>query len=224
MKHEPRYISTTTIQGDKRYIESVQVKSYSIRYKDKKNRIVKKFDARKRLRVEVVFRIKKLQSTRTVKSVSYGLPLARRKRPPSDKIIQTQFRKKHAFKILSGKHQITSEVDKMHNLVSWTYHYKPETKAEKAAKRKEQRAQQRRDKVLKEHKKAQDAKRKPIDQELVLKTRIKALTKKLKQVTREKAQRKRDRAQRKVERGLRENTGSRKNKVRIDRTIHKKFR
>lgn len=132
-----RYISVRTLKNKKRVTEYVIVKSYLIRYRDSKNKIVK-FDARKKLRVEVQFEMSNGTIRWKQNSTSYGLPLRRRKRPISDKIIQTQMRKKHALKLGRG-HIIVSEVGEMNNLVSWTYYYQSKTKAEKAAQRKKRR-------------------------------------------------------------------------------------
>lgn len=136
------YISTKTIKKTKRVTEYVDAELYEIRYKqlNKKTgreRIVK-FDARKKLRVEVVFKIKSGAVTRKIVSESYGLPAKKRKRPVSQKIIVNQIARKHALKLKRG-HLIVDTSEPLHNMYSWTYYYQDKTKAEKAALRKKRR-------------------------------------------------------------------------------------
>ena len=146
------YLSTKTIQKKKRITEQVDAKLSKIRYRDSKNKIVK-FDARKKLRVEVTFRVKRGVKYKTVISTSYGLPLRKRKKSVPEKIIHNQIQRKHQEKIKRG-HLIVSQTDSLHNLYAWTYFYQDKTKAEKAEARRKKRAAQK-----KAQKKKQSAKR-----------------------------------------------------------------
>lgn len=145
MKEKVRYISVKTVQKTERVTEYVVVEKYKIRYRDKNNKIVK-FDTRKKLRVEVQFIMNRgtvVPKKWSINSKSYGLPLRRRKRPVSDKIIQSQFARKHALKIQRG-HMIVSQVDEHYNLYSWTYYYQSKTKVQKALERKKNREKKQR--------------------------------------------------------------------------------
>lgn len=153
------YISIKSIHKKERVTEHVDAKLSSIRYKNSKNRIVK-FDARKKLRVEVVFKVKRAGNKyKTVISTSYGLPARKRKRPVSEKIIHNQIQKKHLEKIKRG-HLITSQTDPLHGLYAWTYFYQDKTKAEKAKARREKRAKMKKAKKKTTHKGSRNERRK----------------------------------------------------------------
>ena len=146
MPREVRYLTYTDIKKKQRVTEHVEVKLATIRYKNAKNRIVK-FDARKKLKVEVVFRVKRGVKWVTEKSASYGLPLRKRKKPVSEKIIHNQIQKKQLSKLSRG-HMIVNTSEPLHNLYSWSYFYQDKTKVEKAALRKKKGAKAKREKEL----------------------------------------------------------------------------
>jgi len=154
MARKIRYLTLTDMKKKKRVVEHVEVKLSSIRYRNTKNRIVK-FDARKKLRVEVVFKIKRGVKFRSENSTSYGLPLRRRKKPISEKIIHNQILKKQMIKLGRG-HNIVNTSEPLHNLYSWSYFYVAKTRAEKAEARKKERG--------KEKKKNQKSQRERVQQ------------------------------------------------------------
>lgn len=137
-----RYLSSKTIKGKKRITEYVEAELTQIRYiwfnrKTKREKIVK-FDPKKKLRVEVVFKIKSGGATYKIPSSSYGLPYRVRKKPTSEKILLKQIKKKHLAKLKKG-HLIVNQSQPEHNLYSWTYYYQAKTKKEIAEQGKKRR-------------------------------------------------------------------------------------
>lgn len=152
-----RYVSVKRVDNTKRITEYIDAELFEIRYrhvnpKTKRSKIVK-FDRRKKLSVEVVFRVSTAGGKHIKQvSTSYGLKAAKRKQPVSRKIILNQIQKKHLLKIKRG-HLIVNRSEPQHNLYAWTYFYQAKTRAElKAQQKKRKKAQ------LLQQKKAQQKK------------------------------------------------------------------
>lgn len=136
--HRPiTYISVAkATKARKAYHEYVTATLFDIRYRDSKNKIVKKFNKKQKLRVEVVFLLDRGQGTyKRINSRSYGLKLRRRKRPVSLKIILNQIERKLALKRLRG-HGVIVEVDANNNLYRITYSYKESSEVKELRKKK----------------------------------------------------------------------------------------
>lgn len=156
-----RYVSVKRVDNTKRITEYIDAELFEIRYrhvnpKTKRSKIVK-FDRRKKLSVEVVFRVSTAGGKHIKQvSTSYGLKAAKRKQPVSRKIILNQIQKKHLLKLKRG-HLIVNRSEPQHNLYAWTYFYQAKTRAELKAQRKKRKKTQ-----LLQQKKVQQAKQKNI--------------------------------------------------------------
>ena len=141
-----RYVSVKRVDNTKRITEYIDAELFEIRYrhynaKTKRSKIVK-FDRRKKLQVEVVFRVSTAGGKHIKQvSTSYGLKAAKRKKPVSRKIILNQIQKKHLLKIKRG-HLIVNRSEPQHNLYAWTYFYQAKTRAELKAQRKKRKKAQ----------------------------------------------------------------------------------